>query len=88
MLYLNDYKKHFTFGKSLTINDFATWHSVDEVAFKVFKKTKLVSAVQVLTDKGNILSFESIKSRRVWQTAEINYLIIICGLIETLLKYE
>lgn len=87
----NDYKKYFITDNSLSINDFATWINVDENVFKIFKKSKMISAVQVMSfNKNNktsgLLSYESITNRRVWQTAEINYLVILSGLLQTLYK--
>ena len=88
---LEEYRKYFITDNSLSINDFATWISTDENVFKVFKKSKMISAVQVMSfNKDNkvsgMLSYESIKNRRVWQNAEINYLIILSGLLKTLYK--
>ena len=88
---LEEYRKYFVTDNSLSINDFATWITEDESIFRIYKKSKMVSAIQTMSfDKDNkvygFLSFESIKNRRVWQTAELNYLVIISGLLQSLIK--
>lgn len=82
---LQEYSEYFVVDHMLAINDIRTWQNQDVHVFEVLEKAKVQSTVQVLLMREEkvtgFLSFESIQSRRVWQAAEINYLIIISNLI-------
>ncbi len=87
-LNMADYSKYFVYDNTFMINDIQTLNVRDPKLYEIFKKANVKSFIQVLLfdEKDNIvgfISYETINERRVWQTAELNYLTIISNLIKS-----
>lgn len=82
------YKKNFIDDNVFSVNDTNTLKSRNSEVYKVIKKTNILSFVQILltNDKDEIdgfISYENLNNKkRVWQTAEINYIVILTKILK------
>lgn len=84
---LDEYVKNFVYDNMFMVNDVLTLRAKDDALYQNFASTNVKSFVQVLLfDEADhvvgFISYELLNERRVWQTAEINYLVIISNLIK------
>lgn len=84
---LDQYISNFIYDNMFMMNDTMTLKVKDEVLYEIYKQSGVKSFVQVLLYNEDevpvgFISYEVLNERRVWQTSELNYLVIISNLIK------
>ncbi|MDE5565443.1 MAG: GGDEF domain-containing protein [Anaeroplasmataceae bacterium] len=84
---LETYVINFIYDNMYMMNDTLTLRSKDEELYKIYLDSGVKSFVQVLLydeeeKPTGFISYEVLNERRVWQTSEISYLVIISNLIK------
>lgn len=84
---LKEYISNFVYDNMYMMNDTITYRVNNAALYDIYKKSGVKSFVQVLLFGENelpvgFISYEVINERRVWQTSELNYLVIISNLIK------
>ncbi len=88
MINLDEYVANFIYDNMFMMNDTMTLRVKNETLFNIYKESSVKSFIQVLLYTEDeipvgFISYEVINERRVWQTSELNYLVIISNLIKS-----